>query len=140
MNHEHPSRDSEGLQPPLDAVVQAVLAEPLPEDAIERVKTRARQLGKTSTMPSSRMHGSQKRRWRGSRLLLGGLTLAAALLVMATGTSLMRGRSGGQAFAQMIERVKAAGSVCFTTAAVRPAPRNRRQDVPRREPTASGTV
>ena len=48
MNHEHRSPDFERLEPPLEAAVQAVLADPLPEDAIERVKTRARRLATTT--------------------------------------------------------------------------------------------
>jgi hypothetical protein len=117
MNNEYPYDGFENPPSPLDAAVRAVLAEALPEDAIERVKTRARQMAQTSTVVPARMRGRHEWRWRASRPLLGGLALVAALLVFAMGISLVWDHSGGQAFAQMIERVKAAGSVCFTTAA-----------------------
>ena len=54
MNDEHRSPDLERLEPPLEAAVQAALADPLPEEAIERVKTRARQLATPSAAPAGR--------------------------------------------------------------------------------------
>ena len=45
MNDNHRHADFENLEPPLQAAVKAALAEPIPEDAIERVKSRAKQLG-----------------------------------------------------------------------------------------------
>jgi len=120
MNDNHRPSDFESLEPPLEAAVKAALAEPIPQDAVERVKSRARQLSdkgdspifadtKIGTVPS-------KRRWKTSRRLIAGLTAAASLLLMAAAGFLFLNYSGGQAFAQMIEKVKAASSVHFTTA------------------------
>ncbi len=44
MNDESHWTDSERLEPPLEAAVKAVLAAPISEDAIERVKTRAKHI------------------------------------------------------------------------------------------------
>ena len=66
MNDEHRPSDFEYLEPPLDAAVKAALAEPIPEDAIERVKARARQLAATAVSPS-RASNSRNRRWKASR-------------------------------------------------------------------------
>jgi len=115
MNDELRPPDFESLEPPLEAAVQAALAEPLPEDAIERVKARAKQLAKTSTASLLRMHGSRKRAWKASRVVLAGLTAAAALLLIVTGVSLLLDHSAGRAFAQVIEKVKAARSVRLAT-------------------------
>ena len=108
MNDEHHPRDFESLEPPLDAAVQAALAEPLPEDAIERVKTRAKQLATKPTPMPPRL-----RRFRPARMesLSGcprGSAVAAAVLVMVTGAILLLDRSASRAFAQVIEKVKAA--------------------------------
>ena len=114
MNDEHYPADFESLEQPLDAAVKAALAEPIPEDAIERVKTRAKQLAVAVALPS-RASDSHKRGWRASRLIVAGLTTAAVLLLMVMGGFLLLNYSVGQVFAQMIENVKAASSVHFTT-------------------------
>ena len=115
MNDNHRPADFESLEPSLEAAVKAALAEPIPEDAIERVKSRAKQLAATAVSPSY-TSSAHSRRWKASRLLIAGLTAAAALLLMATVGVLLLNYSGSQAFAQMIEKVKAARSVRFTAA------------------------
>ncbi len=114
MNDNHRPADFENLEPPLQAAVEAALAEPIPEDAIARVKSRAKQLAATGVAPS-RDFNVGKRGWTTARSLIAGLTAAAALLVMATAGVLLLNYSGGSAFAQVIEKVKAAKSVRFTT-------------------------
>ena len=115
MNDEHRPPDFEGLEPPLEATVKAALAGPIPEDAIERVKARARQLAATAISPS-RTSGSYHRGWKASRSIIAGLTAVAALLAVVIGVYSLLNHSGGRAFAQMIEKVKASSSVRFTTA------------------------
>ena len=95
--------------------VQLLLSKPLPEDAIQRVKSRARQLAKVSIVSLPQMHGSHDRGWKAMGVVLGGLTIAATLLVMVTGVTLLLDRTTGRAFAQVIEKVKVARSVRFTT-------------------------
>lgn len=116
MRHDHPARDDENPPFPLDASVQATLEEPVPEDALERVKARAKRIGQTSTVAPAPASRSRRPGRRASRVLVGALALAAALLIMATGISQIWDRSGGQVFAQAIAKVKSAGSVRFTTA------------------------
>jgi hypothetical protein len=53
MNDEDRTVDFESLEPPLEAAVKAALKEPIPEDAIERVKVRARLLATTAVLPSA---------------------------------------------------------------------------------------
>jgi hypothetical protein len=113
MSEERHPRDFERLESPLDAAVQATLAGPLPQDAIERVKARAAQLAATHISPS-RIADPRRRGWRVPRSIATSLAVAAALLAMVTGFVLFLDYSGGRAFAQMIEKVKSAGSVQFT--------------------------
>jgi hypothetical protein len=115
MNDEHRFPDFESLEPRLEAAVKLALAGPIPEDAIERVKARARQLAATTVSPS-RTSSSYNRGWKASRSIIAGLTAVAALLAIVTGGFLLLNHSGGRAFAQMIEKVKASSSVRFTTA------------------------
>lgn len=115
MNDEHPLRDIESLEPPLEAAVKITLAAPIPEDAIERVKLRAKRLAANAVSPY-RTSSSLTRRWKASRPLVAGMSAAAALLVIVTAGFFLLSQSGSQAFAQMIERVKAASSVHFTSA------------------------
>jgi hypothetical protein len=115
MNNEHYPRGFERLEPPLDTAVQATLAEPIPEDAIERVKARAKQLAKssTSTLPPTLV--SHQHRGKGLRVTRLSLTVAAALLLATTMAILILDRSAGRAFARVIENVRAASSVRFAT-------------------------
>lgn len=91
------------------------LAESTRADSTEGVKVRANHLAVAPVSPS-RMFDSRNRRWRTSRFIIVGLTAAAALLAMVIGGLSLLDHSGGRVFAQMIEKVNAAGSVHFTTA------------------------
>ena len=66
MNDEQRPPNLNSLEPPLQAAVNAVLAASTPEDAIERVKVRAKELAATIVSPSL-ASGSQGRVWRASR-------------------------------------------------------------------------
>ena len=113
MSDDHFPRDFERLELPLAAAVQAALAEPLPDDAVQRVKARACKLAAAHVAPH-RVADARRRGWKIPRSLAASLSVAAALLAIATALVLLVDHSGGRAFAQMIERVKAAGSVHFS--------------------------
>ena len=115
MNNERLPRDFENLEPPLDAAVRAALAEPLPEDAIERVKARARQLAHAPAVPLPTLSDSHEQSRKVRRVVVACLSLAATLLAIVTGLSLLD-QSTGRAFAEMVEKVSAARSVRLTTA------------------------
>jgi WD40 repeat protein/outer membrane lipoprotein-sorting protein len=113
MNDKQYAKDFEKLEPTLQSAVNASLADAIPEDAILRVKSRAKQLADPAglsqdSIPHTR-HGKTLQRW------LAGLASAAALLAVVIAAFSLLNHSGNQAFAQMIEKVKAASSVHFTT-------------------------
>lgn len=112
MNDEYRSDDSDHLALPLDAAIRATLAEPVSDDAVERVKARARQLAMPSTKTPQPIR-VDPRRWV-SRSVVGSVVTIAAVLVLVFGLTTWLDRSYGQAFAQVIEKVKAANSVQFT--------------------------
>lgn len=112
MNSEHGIPEFQSLDSPLDAAVQAVLAEPLPKEAVERVKVRAKQLADVAAAPP-RGKEFVKRRRPAFRLLIGSAIAAVTLLALAIGSNLLFERSAARAFAQVVEKVKAANSVRF---------------------------
>lgn len=113
MTHEHQAHDSEFLEPPLEAAVQAVLSEPIPDAAVERVRQRARRLALDATVTLRPTQDETRPRRRWTQVVITTIVVAALLLVA---TTMMLDRSTGRAFAQVIEKVKAASSVRFTTA------------------------
>jgi outer membrane lipoprotein-sorting protein len=95
---------NDDLDPQLDAAVWAVLSEPLPADAIKRVKTQALTVG-DQLPPVSKSQPTilfTQRRW----LQLASLA-ACALLVLGVTTMLP---TASNAFAQAIERLKNVGA------------------------------
>ena len=116
MNQQTHPHDFENLEPPLDAAVQAVLAEPVSDEAVERVKTRAKQLATKPTPMLPRLRRFDRREWRTSRVVLAGFAVVAAVLIMVTGATVWLDRSANRAFAQVIEKVKAAHTVRLLTA------------------------
>ena len=116
MNHQNHPHDFENLEPPLDAAVQAVLTEPLPDEAVERVKTRAKQLATKPTPMLPRLRRFDPRKWKAPRIALVGFAIAAAVLIMVTGVTVWLDRFANRAFAQVIEKVKAAHTVRLLTA------------------------
>jgi len=115
MNDKHDSPDCERLELPLENAVRAALAGPIPEDAVQRVKVRAKQLATTVALPSPAA-GFRNRGWKSWRFIIAGLTATAALFAVVIGGISFLDHSGGRAFGQMIEKVKAIASVQFTTA------------------------
>ena len=113
MNHDLHARAAEFLEPPLEAAVQAVLAEQLPNDAEERVRQRARRLATASTVTVSATLSTGHQRRRTKRAVIAAIASAALVLVAVT---LMLDRSTSRVFAQVVEKMKAASSVRFTTA------------------------
>jgi WD40 repeat protein/outer membrane lipoprotein-sorting protein len=116
MNDNHRPADFEELEPPLKAAVDAALAEPIPEGAVERVKARAKRLATTAVAPAFDSTSTCRRSWKTSRPLIASLTAAAAILVLAAAAFLLLNHNGGQVFAQMVEKLKTVNSVRFTTA------------------------
>ncbi len=112
MTHEHQAHDSEFLESPLAAAVQAVLSEPIPDDAVEQVRQRARRLAldATAPLPLAQDEARPRRRW--TQAVVTTIVVAALVLVS---TTLMLDRSTGRAFAQVIEKVKATSSVRYST-------------------------
>ncbi|MBN1909041.1 MAG: hypothetical protein JW818_04820, partial [Pirellulales bacterium] len=114
MNNEQDLPDFASLERPLEAAVKAVLVEPIPEDAIERVKARAKQMAAPAVSASRSLRHARDRRT--SRSLIVAFTAAAAVLILVTAGFLLLDYSGSRAFAQMVDKVKAARTVRFTTA------------------------
>lgn len=115
MNDEYDPFKFEENELPLDIAVQTLLAEPIPEDAIERVKTNARRLAnERSTLPT-RMNLSAARGDRSSRGIVAVLTLVLGLLVAVMSLNVPH-HSSGQFFAQVIERVNSISSLRCTMA------------------------
>jgi outer membrane lipoprotein-sorting protein len=117
MNDKHRPADFEKLEPPLEAAVKAALAEPIPEDAVARVKARAKLLAGDCAGCRVSENGTvaiNARRWKTSRPIVASIAAAAALLVVATAAFLLLNHSGGQVFAQMVEKLKAVNSVRFS--------------------------
>ena len=141
MNNEQDFRDSELLESPLDAAIKETLAEPLPEEAIERVKTRAKLLAQsaapTDTQTSRASNGShrvcEETVGQAARLLdlsqktnrraacstndpqalrvRWGASVVAAMVLLVAATTLLIDRSASHAFAQVVEKMKAINSV-----------------------------
>ncbi|MFO1093091.1 MAG: hypothetical protein U0992_07230 [Planctomycetaceae bacterium] len=111
MNHNHSPQDSERLESPLDAAVAAVLAEPIADASVQRVQQRARVLFRPAA--AVRPNDMSRPRKSLSRMVGGGLIAVVALAALAIGTSLVVDRGAGSAFAQVVEKVKAANSVQF---------------------------
>ncbi len=112
MNDEHRPADSEGLEIPLQIAVNAALAPPIPDDAVERVKTKAKRLAFDGARPSPATRPS-KRVLNTSRFILAGLAATAAVLVLVAGSLVWLDHSGSRAFAAMVDKVKAANTVRF---------------------------
>ena len=70
MNEQLDNTEFDDLEPALDSAVQAVLAEPLPDDAVGRVKARATQLDTPTISPGKRST------WGESGLRHGAATVA----------------------------------------------------------------
>ena len=78
--------------------------------------TRAKQLATKPAPMLPRPHRSDPRKWKASRIALVGFAIAAAVLIMVTGATVWLDRSANRAFAQVIEKVKAAHTVRLSTA------------------------
>jgi hypothetical protein len=113
MNHEQ--SDYENLELPLQAALTAIAATSIPDEAVERVKARARQLANMPT-PADRTAAVSGRFGirKGMRTLIGGMIAAGLLAAAALFGLWLPDHSRGNAFAEMVEKVKAAASVRFT--------------------------
>jgi hypothetical protein len=116
MNDERYPSDFESSDSMLDEAVRTVLAQPVPQDAIQRLKSRARLLANPSTIALPTELASPTRIWKASRVLVGGLTVAAAVLIALAGVTLLLDRTSGRAFARVIENVNATRTAHCKTA------------------------
>jgi len=112
MNEQFGTTEFDNLEPALDSAVQAVLAEPLPNDAVERVKARARRL--SSPTVSSSKPGIGRRVWLVPAARYGGIAAAVMAIVAVAIFSLFTQRPSGRAFADVIQNVIQARSVQLT--------------------------
>lgn len=112
MNEQLDNTEFDNFDPALNSAVLAVLAEPLPHDAVERVKTRARRLS-IPTVSSSKPGG-----WRrislGPAVHYGGIAAAVVALAAAVIFSWLTLRPAGAAFADVIQNALQAGSLRLT--------------------------
>jgi hypothetical protein len=104
----------EPLQPDLERVVEIILAEPVDEEAVARVKVRAQQLARAGRAPRRQADGPAWTATAPRKFLGKGLLAAAALLALAT-AAVLWDQSAGRAFEQVVQRVKAARNVQFAT-------------------------
>ena len=113
MNNDVVASEIDAPDSALDLAVRSVLAAPLPEDAIQRVKTRALNLAHSSMPAPPRTATSTARRWKSPRMIAGSFAAAAMIAVAVVGLALLSGPSANRGFAQMIEKVAAARTVQF---------------------------
>lgn len=96
----------------MEMAIRAVLAEPLPQDAVQRVTKRAQELATIAPgLPRTGLF--QPLRRKSSRAIAGGFAAAAMLAVMAVGVALLTNPSDNRGFAQMLEKVGAARTVQY---------------------------
>ena len=115
MNDNHCPTDFESLEPPLEAAVQAALAGSDSRRCGATGQNAGQAVGEPPFCPPC-AGSSHHRGWKASRSIVAGLAAAAALMAMLIGGFVLLNHSGGRAFAQMLEKVKAISSVHFTTA------------------------
>jgi outer membrane lipoprotein-sorting protein len=107
MNGEHANPEFDGLESPLDLAVRAVLAEPLPQEAIDRVKSRATELAPRADRRIDHLGARGIKIWK--RPLARLAVVAAACLVVLGIWLFVPGRQTTvQAFNQLAERLVAA--------------------------------
>jgi outer membrane lipoprotein-sorting protein len=107
MNRTDDNAEVEGLPSPLDLAVQAVVAEPLPAEAVERVKSRAMQIVPRADRQPDRLRARSIALWNRP---LARLTVVAAVCLVVLGIWLfVPGRQPtAQAFNQIAEKLVAA--------------------------------
>lgn len=111
QRNESTTHDDE-LEPQLESAVWAVLSQPMPPQALQRVKVRALAIGNQPpeqvTLPT---RASSKTK---SRRLAAALVLAASVLLWLGLAGIFLYNSTPVAFAQAIEQLKAAGAFRYT--------------------------
>ncbi len=113
MNGDLNSPDREPCNSSLDDAVRAATMECVPDDAIERVKRRAKDLAQPQMTSLRSNPDSSSRGRKYATSVLWGVGVAAALLVMVTSMNLWQGGTGGQAFAQVVAKIREAATVQF---------------------------
>jgi len=112
MNEQVDHTDFDNFEPALDSAVRAVLAEPLPNAAVERVKMRARGLSSPTVLSSKTT--IRKRIWNVPAVRYGSIAAAVMAITAVALLSLLTRHSNGRAFADVIQNVRQARSVQLT--------------------------
>ncbi|QDT24952.1 WD domain, G-beta repeat [Gimesia panareensis] len=112
MTNQRHTAEFDYLEPLLDSAVQAVLAETLPEDAVERIKMRAASLDTLASSPDKQR--VRRRAWLVRMPNHYGIVATVVVLAAIAGFSLLINRTAGQAFADVIQNVKRVSSVQLT--------------------------
>lgn len=107
MNNRPNEYEFGELESALEPAVQAVLAEPVPDDAIQRVKNRAAGLACPATIP--RLPGN----WRRRLARYTGLAVAVTLMV-TTGVWCLLDQPTGLAFADVLKTIQQVTSLEVT--------------------------
>lgn len=110
MTEDHEFQNPDKLPVPLEAAVRSALAEPDLEEAIERVKARAKALNQT--VPNPRPQTGPARS-NVSRLIRWVAGLAVMVVALVGGVAMLMHQSSTTLFAEVIEKVKAANTVQF---------------------------
>lgn len=96
----------------LDAAVQAVLAEPVPQDAVERVKAQASRLGATTA--TTKTPRAWTAVWHSRWARYGGLAAAVLLFGAFTVSTLLVNGMSVRAFAEVVQNAVQAHSLQVT--------------------------
>ncbi len=116
MNDDNRPHDFESLEPPLEAAVKVALAGPIPEDAVERVKVRAKQLAATTVSPSrafdSHIRGLVAfRSFKPRRILMKSLLAIAASLAACVALWLAVEGNHNSLYAQVVDAARKARTI-----------------------------
>lgn len=110
MTEDHEFQNPDKLPASFTAAVESVLSEPECDEAIERVKTRAKALAHSTSAPPPKASPARSPVTRFVRWSAG---LAATVAVLFAGIAALMHQSSSALFAEVIEKVKAAHSVRF---------------------------
>lgn len=110
MTEDHEFQNPDKLSVPLEAAVRSALTEPDLDEAIERVKARAKALAHPAPQVQPQ---SSPARSKTARLLRWSMGLAATVVALFAGIAALMHQSSSTLFAEVIENVKAASTVRF---------------------------
>lgn len=110
MTEDHEFQNPDMLPASFTAAVESVLSEPECDEAIERVKARAKALAQSTSAPPPQ---ASPARSPVTRFVRWGVGLAATVAALFAGIAALMHQSSSALFAEVIEKVKAANTVRF---------------------------